>query len=501
MLHLAIVILLILVLWWFLVATKHPKDFPPGPRMPLPLVGDALAIGKNLPEGFDQLRKRYGNIFGLYVGNTRAVVVSDLDLIHEVGSNLAFSSRPELPISELRGGLVKSGSGYSTGGLAGSSGPTWVEQRRFALHTLRNLGFGKKSMEGMIAEEVGELLRYWEACRGEAVEPHVGLSMSLLNSLWSIVSRERKDYNDAKIQELVHLMAVFFREAVDPLNAMFFMYKPLCLLAEATNVVSGPTTLRKMAEFTAREISLHEATFQEDNLRDFTDHYLKEMKDKSNVEGESSFKGDDGKVNLMNTLLDFFIAGGETSATTLNWALYYMVLHPDVQEKVQIELDQVTSRSRLPQLSDRIETPFTEAVILEAQRCGNIFPLSVTHAAAKDTYLGPYFIPRGTSVYQNLSSVHGDPDIFPDPDKFDPTRYISKAGKFEAHPLVMPFGLGKRRCIGESLAKMSLYLYFSAVLSAFTLVPETEFSRLPTERVFGITVSPAPYKIRFIPRK
>ncbi len=124
--------------------------------------------------------------------------------------------------------------------------------------------------------------------------------------------------------------------------------------------------------------------------------------------------------------MDFFIAGSETTSTTLNWAVLYMILNPDVQEKVQEELDAVTGGGRLPTMADRQDTPYTEAVIHELQRCANILPFSVTHVAARDTRLGGYFVPKDTAVFPDLGHVMKDPKTFPEPEKFDPTRYEEK---------------------------------------------------------------------------
>ena len=104
--------------------------------------------------------------------------------------------------------------------------------------------------------------------------------------------------------------------------------------------------------------------------------------------------------NLTHNLMDFFMAGSETTSTTLTWAMLYMVRYPQVQKKVQEELDRVVGRNRSPTLQDRSSLPYTEvnsfsyisthsikysiqAVIMEVQRCGNIIPTGVQHVNSK----------------------------------------------------------------------------------------------------------------------
>ncbi len=498
-----IFLLVALAAYWFLVASKHPEGFPSGPRWSLPIIGNALDIGSNTMAGFENLRRKYGNVFGLFLGSDRTIVVSDFDLIQEVGSNPDFQNRQDFSAAapEIRGGMVKTGNEECLPGLVFSTGPTWVEQRRYALHTLRNLGFGKNSMENMMNEEINEFCKHIEKRDGQPINIRYEFNIAVLNSLWAVVLNERLEYDDPKLQKLVLLMDKTFQEFANPLNLLLFMYRPMYKFAEMTRATATPETFKNLLDFVRDAITDHESTFQEDSPRDFTDYFLKEIRDKSRKSEPSSFKGEDGNVNLLGSLVDFFTAGSETTSTTLNWGVLYMLLNPDIQEKVQGELDQVTGRGRLPTMADRQDTPYTEAVIHEIQRCGNILPFSVTHAASKDTHLGGYFVPKGTNIFPNIGSVMKDPKNFPNPDKFDPSRYLTKDGKFEPHPMIIPFGVGKRRCLGETLAKMTLYLFFTGLLSTFNLRKEHENDYLSSEPNMGGTLSPQHYKVRFVPRK
>ncbi len=489
-------------LYW--LSCRHPKGFPDGPRFPLPILGDILAVGGNFEEGFESLRQKYGDAVGLYFGRYRSVIVSDFDLIQEVGSNPLFQSRQNIVgTNGMRGNFVKTGNNETCiGGIILSTGITWVEQRRFALHTLRDLGFGKKTMEDLIAEEVNYFCKHLEKNNGEPINVRHDFNLAVLNSLWTISTNERLDYSDPNMKQLVALLDEFFHEFGKPLNNMCFMYPTLLRIAEATNTLVGPRTQRKMIELFGKVVSDHENSFQEDNLRDFTDHYLKEMKVVSARSEESSFKGKDARTNLVNCLVDFFIAGSETTSTTLNWAMLYLIMHPDVQSKVREELDEVTGRGRLPILADRDATPYTEAFIHELQRCINLIPASVAHKASDDVLLGgKYFIPKGTDIFPNLGSVMHNPKYFPNPRVFDPTRHITKEGKFQSNPMVIPFGVGRRRCLGEPLAKMSLYLFLTAIVSNFNLSKANDHEQLTKDPVYGFSTCPKPYKLRFIPRK
>ena len=244
-------------------------------------------------------------------------------------------------------------------------------------------------------------------------------------------------------------------------------------------------------------IQKHENTFQEDSLRDFTDAYLqKSFADADNK--ESSFHGKEGRVNLRSTLSDILQAGTDTTSITMSWAMVYLTNYPDIQRKIQEELDQVVGRSRAPQWSDKQNLPYTEAALHELQRRANIVPIGVARRTRKDCYLRGHFIPADTNVFPVLGAVLHDPKIFPNPKEFNPERFLVN-GKFEASPYVLAFGSGKRRCLGETLARIELFRFFTGILHRFTIEkrPGATNSDDPSP---GSAAMPDSFEVRFLPR-
>ncbi len=134
------------------------------------------------------------------------------------------------------------------------------------------------------------------------------------------------------------------------------------------------------------------------------------------------------------------------------WALHFMIVHPDVQNKVRAEIDFVTGRARLPHLSDMKNTPYTQAVIHEVFRKANLVP--ITHHFSADggnLHNGDkiYAVPPKTTVVLNYGAVVSDPHCFPNPDLFDPDRFLNNQGQFQPDKKLVTFGLGKRRCPGK----------------------------------------------------
>merc|ERR1712241_1328853 len=132
----------------------------------------------------------------------------------------------------------------------------------------------------------------------------------------------------------------------------------------------------------AESIKQHQQTLDMEDPRDFTDSMLIEIN--KTTDTTSSFYGEFGIENLRNTLFDLFLAGSETTSTTLTWAALYMVRYPEIQSKVQHELDTVVGHNRLPNMEDKRNLPYVEAVIMEIQRHACIVPLGLRHKIERD---------------------------------------------------------------------------------------------------------------------
>ncbi len=124
---------------------------------------------------------------------------------------------------------------------------------------------------------------------------------------------------------------------------------------------------------------------------------------------------------------DLFGAGFATTMETFRWALNLLAAFPDKQNTMQTELDKVL-QGRSPGLRDRDQLPYCEAVLLEVLRISSLVPLSLPHSIVQDTVFRGYFIPKGALVLTNLYGHHRNPEIFPDPFRFHPERFLDNYG-------------------------------------------------------------------------
>ena len=212
------------------------------------------------------------------------------------------------------------------------------------------------------------------------------------------------------------------------------------------------------------KIKDHQETLDYNAPRDFVDTVLIEIN--NTTDPESSFYREAGLTNLTNTLIDLFIAGADTTSTTLTWAVLYMAREPEVQKRVQIELDSVVGQSRLPAVADRPNLPYTEAVIWEILRCGNIAPRGVNHMGSEPITMNGITIPANIMI-SPLMEVILKGDHWGDGMVFRPERFLDAEGRLIKDEHLMPFSIGKRQCLGETLAKVELFLFFASELKAY----------------------------------
>uniref|UniRef100_A0A8C8W6D2 Uncharacterized protein n=1 Tax=Peromyscus maniculatus bairdii TaxID=230844 RepID=A0A8C8W6D2_PERMB len=224
--------------------------------------------------------------------------------------------------------------------------------------------------------------------------------------------------------------------------------------------------------------------------RDLTDAFLAEM-EKAKGNPESSFND----ANLRMVVFDLFTAGMVTTSTTLSWALLLMILHPDVQSRIQQEIDEVIGQGRHPEMADQARMPYTNAVIHEVQRFADIVPVNIPHMTSRDIEVQGFVIPKGTTLITNLSSVLKDETVWEKPLQFHPEHFLDAQGHFVKHEAFMPFSAGRRACLGEPLARMELFLFFTCLLQRFSFsVPDGQ-PRPSDHGIFTFPVTPTPYEL------
>lgn len=139
--------------------------------------------------------------------------------------------------------------------------------------------------------------------------------------------------------------------------------------------------------------------------------------------------------------------------------------------------------------------PYTEAVVAETLRFSSIVGVGPPHKATQDTQLRGYNIPKGTILFANFHYIHHDPKVWGDPENFRPERFLTPEGTFKKPDALMPFSIGRRQCLGESLARDSIFLFSTNVFQRFWI----EFDKTGPDHGFepetAFTTPPKPYRV------
>lgn len=214
------------------------------------------------------------------------------------------------------------------------------------------------------------------------------------------------------------------------------------------------------------------------------------------LDSDDSFTDED----IREEVDTFMFEGHDTTALAIAWALYMIALHPEIQQKIQQELDAVLGNDLEKNISmnDMKEFKYLDCVTKECQRLYPSVPF-IGRAVTKELKLGDYLLPEGTTVDIFIYALHRDPKIFPDPEVFDPERFSSE-NSASRHPFAfIPFSAGSRNCIGQKFANMEVKICLGNILRNFNLRPleHRDKLQLSSELILRATDG---LKIKFTPR-
>ncbi|XP_039105493.1 cytochrome P450 2B11-like [Hyaena hyaena] len=474
-----------------LLARAHPKAhgrLPPGPH-PLPFLGNILQMDRRgLLKSFLQLREKYGDVFMVYLGPKPVVMLCGTEAIREalVDQAEVFAGRGTISSVE------RVFQGY---GVIFANGERWKLLRRFSLSTMRNFGMGKRSIEERIQEESQCLVEELRKTQGAFRDPTIFFHSMTANIICSIVFGKRFSYKDPKFQRLLDLFYQTFTLISSFSSQMFELFHSFLKYFPGTHRQIYKNA-QEIISFIEDAVEKHRQTLDPSNPQDFIDAFLIRL-DKEKSDPNSEFH----HQNLICTVLSLFFAGTETTSTTLRYGFLLMLKYPHITERVHKEIDQVIGPHRLPCLDDRAKMPYTDAVIHEIQRFSDLLPIGLVHMVTKDTHFRGYFLPKGTEVFPILHSALNDPHYFEKPETFNPDHFLDASGALKKNEAFIPFSMGKRICLGEGIARMELFLFFTAILQNFSVaspVAPEDIDLTPQANGIG-KVAPV-YEISFLSR-
>uniref|UniRef100_A0A8C6X6I4 Uncharacterized protein n=1 Tax=Naja naja TaxID=35670 RepID=A0A8C6X6I4_NAJNA len=404
-----IAIVLGLVISQYLKILRMAGRFPPGPT-PFPVIGNLCQTGFDFSyETFITLAKRHGNVFTLWLGQEPIIILNGFEAVKEglTAHPEDMSGRPTGPFFDKIGNRK---------GIIFASGDVWKQHRRIGAMGLKFLSRRTSGLEHQIQEETLHLIEVFDSTKGEPIEPSFHIILSVSNVICALLFGYKFSIDDETFHQLIESIKFILQVGTSPWGNLYNVFPWIMghLPGPHQKAFGFAESLRS---FALQEIGSHKKHESVNEPQDLIDFYLAQTA-KSKDDPTSCLD----ENNLANSIFDFFIAGTETIATTLHWALVYMVAYPDIQAKVQKELDDVLgSSSRLISCSDRRKLPYVNAVIHEIQRYANIILIGIPRKAVKDTTIFNFPIRKTlptarSSILTNLPSFRGrkneDPDCW-----------------------------------------------------------------------------------------
>ncbi|XP_051947980.1 cytochrome P450 2B4-like [Xyrauchen texanus] len=472
--------LIVLVLYEIIRIISSRAKTPPGPT-PLPFMG-SLPYFVTKPMELIRSMSQYGEMTTVYFGRKPTIVLNTIQITKEalVQNASSFSGRPSVPLIDW---ITK---GY--GIIFTSFGHSWRQQRRFALHTLRNFGLGKKSVEERVSEEGCYLVAEMLKAEGKPFDPQHAIHNAVSNIICSIIFGDRFDYNNKRFAYLLKILKNHIIQTGSLIAQIFNLFPFI-------KHFPGPhqkiyQNAEKLKDFVREALKEHRETLDANSPRDFIDAYLLEIeKQKSNE--DSTFH----EENMLISTADLFLAGTDTTGTSISWGLIFLMGNQDVQERCHQEIVGVLGYDRLPSMDDRDKLPYTYATVYEIQRHSNIVPLGVVHETTQAVKLRGYNIPKETQIMTNLTAILSDKEHWKFPHTFNPENFLDDNGHFYKTESFLPFSLGPRVCLGETLAKTELFIFITSLLQRIHFSWPPGEKRPDMDGIFSVVRSPQPFNI------
>ncbi|XP_054157898.1 steroid 17-alpha-hydroxylase/17,20 lyase-like [Oppia nitens] len=396
----------------------------------------------------NSMHKTYGPVFTFWFGNTPAVVVSDYKLLKE-----AFNSKGnELmgrPVTIFGKILLKNGKDV----VFSNHGPVWASLRRLAHSAVRKLAVSEKFyiLANDAVRETVDTMIATEGC-DKPFNPMSYIYMSVINIIASSAFGKRYTFTDPELKYFEKSLEYFRSKSTilglcDRVPVMKLFYGNV--LNKTLDVLDKLTTTIKQQYL--NRIPVHENGV----VNDFCDALIEAKEEAIAEQKESAPHFTDTNLSLVITNL--FIAGTDTTQYTMRWVILFMANNSKMQNKMRDEINDLIG-DRMVTHEDKNNCHYVNAFIAETLRLRGVTPLAVPHVAMCDTKMGEHNIKEGTFVMSNLWAIARDPEIWDKPEEFNPNRFLSSDGTFNSSiPGYVPFGIGRRVCLGEKLALADLF--------------------------------------------
>ncbi|XP_027173069.1 cytochrome P450 71A1-like [Coffea eugenioides] len=455
---------------------------PPGPPR-LPLIGNLHQIDPScLHKYLWKLSQKYGPLMFMKLGSVPTLVISSARLAEEVMKNqdLIFCSRPKML------GLQK----LAYNGLDIALAPynqEWREMRKICvIHLLsaKRIQMFRPIREDEVSRVIGQISK-----RAASYDQVINLSETIVSLTSTMICRiafgkrfDKEGHERRRFSSLLH-------EAQAMFVAFFFSdyFPSVGWIDKFTGTLSRlESTFQKFDSFYQELIDEHLNPNRPKSMDgDIIDLMLQLQQD-----GSTSFEITMDHIKAM--LMNVFIAGTDTSAVTVIWAMTAMIKIPTVMKKLQAEIREIMGKKQMLDEDDVQKLPYLKAVVKETFRLYPAVPLLVPRETMGKCTIDGYEIQPKTLVYVNAWGIARDPEYWENPDEFLPERFLNSTIDLKGQDFhLTPFGAGRRGCLGYSMGLATVELVLANILHSFDweLPPGVKKEDIDTDALPGITMN------------
>ncbi|XP_075422075.1 cytochrome P450 3A24-like isoform X1 [Ascaphus truei] len=480
---------------WFLYGIWPFRFFKnlgiPGP-IPFPFIGTFLGYGKGVVQFDMECFKKYGKMWRLYDGRVPVLAVLDPVIIKSILVKDCYSNFTNRRNFGLSGPL--------------SSAVTLAEDEHWKrIRTVLSPTFTSGKLKEMfqIMERCSNILIKNFQVHVDKNEPCVmkdilgAYSMDVITGTsFSVNIDSLNKPNDPFVTNIKKLLKLGL---FNPLLILVVLFPCLLPILEKLNVHFFP---KDVIEFFMKAVT----SFQE--KRQKGDHsgrvdFLQLMVDSKTTDDGTNGVNDERKtltdMEIMAQSFIFLVAGYETTSTSLSYLFYNLATHPDVQQKLQEEIDGALPDKASPTYDILMQMEYLDMVIQENLR---MFPTAVRldRISKQNVEINGVIIPKGTVTMIPLYVLHRDPKYWPEPDEFRPERFSKENREAQDPYTFLPFGAGPRNCIAMRFALLSMKLAITVLLQNFTFRPCKE-TAIPMEfSTQGAMQPKTPIVLKIVPR-
>ncbi|XP_038882511.1 cytochrome P450 81Q32-like [Benincasa hispida] len=453
-----------LIFLLFAFNLRRRRNLPPSPPS-LPIIGHLHYLKIPVHRTFQNLSAKYGPVISLWFGSRLVVVVSSLTVVEEcfTKNDIVLANRPRL--------LVGKYIGYNhTTMVASPYGDHWRNLRRIGAIEIFSASRLNK-FAGIRSDEVKRLLRKLSRNSMHGFSKvHMQSAISELTFNISMRMAAGKRYFGEEVTDEVE--AKQFRELIKQVVALGGVSNPGDFIPMMNWIPNGfkrkVSRLAKRMDAFLQELIDEHRSKKEEGRNTMIDHLLSLQESEPEYYGDQIIKG---------IILVLLLAGTDTSAVTIEWALAHLLNNPEVLKKARQELDAQIGEERLVEESDVPKLPYLQGIISETLRLNPAAPMLVPHLTSDDCTISGYEIPRDTIVLVNAWAIHRDPNQWEDPTLFKPERHQKLELCDHQVPKLVPFGVGRRACPGSGMAQRVVGLALATLIQCY------EWERIGEEKV------------------